>query len=90
MRTTLTLDPDVAENLKKKMHEDGLGLKEALNQTLRAGLQAAKSSKPLPRFVVEPFHGGIPAGIDLNKIGQYSDELELEEMMAKFSRDSSR
>jgi len=37
MRTTLTLEPDVALKLKRKMAEQKLTLKDAVNQALRVG-----------------------------------------------------
>ena len=39
MRTTLTLDSDVAATLKRVQAERGLTLKEAVNEALRRGLQ---------------------------------------------------
>ncbi|MGE0393765.1 MAG: ribbon-helix-helix protein, CopG family [Vicinamibacterales bacterium] len=38
MRTTLTLDPDVAARLKKLVDDGGLSFKEAVNDALRRGL----------------------------------------------------
>lgn len=40
MRTTVTLDPDVAVQLEKEMKKEGIGFKEALNEALRRGLAA--------------------------------------------------
>jgi hypothetical protein len=49
MRTTLTLEPDVALKLKRRMAAKKLSLKEAVNQALRAvgGFQACAGSIPL-------------------------------------------
>ena len=38
MRTTLTLDPDVAAMLERVREATGLGLKEAVNEAMRRGL----------------------------------------------------
>ena len=38
MRTTLTLDPDVAASLERFREKSGLGLKEAVNEAMRRGL----------------------------------------------------
>jgi hypothetical protein len=38
MRTTLTLEPDVAATLKRVQNERGLTLKGAVNEALRRGL----------------------------------------------------
>ncbi len=50
MRTTLTLDPDVAVELDRLRRERDAGLKEVVNDVLRCGLrninQPAKPRKP--------------------------------------------
>jgi hypothetical protein len=46
MRTTLTLDDDVAAALERLRKARKLSLKRAVNETLRAGL--ARMSAPLP------------------------------------------
>lgn len=40
MRTTVTLDADVAARLRRLMEERELSFKEALNATVRAGLDS--------------------------------------------------
>ena len=42
MRTTLTLEPDVARGLEQLRKQRGLTLKQAVNETLRKGLEAAR------------------------------------------------
>lgn len=39
MRTTLTIDDDVATELNRLRRQRQIGLKDLVNQTLRAGLQ---------------------------------------------------
>lgn len=61
MRTTLTIDDDVAALLKLEVRRTGEPLKQAVNRALRFGLQqAAKPPKPT-RFVVKPFETGLTA-----------------------------
>jgi hypothetical protein len=45
MRTTLTLDDDVAVLLERFRKSRGLGLKEAVNDALRLGLKEAMAEK---------------------------------------------
>lgn len=45
MRTTLTLDDDVAALLKRAMQRNKKGLKEQVNEALRAGLLAAPAKR---------------------------------------------
>ena len=83
MRTTLTLEPDVALKLKRKMAQKKVTLKDAVNQALRIGLAAEDVPARKP-FKVEPFDGGgfLP-GIDQDKLGQLADQLEDEEIIRK-------
>jgi hypothetical protein len=85
MRTTLTLDPDVAQNLKKKIENENLSLKEAVNQALRAGLKLSQTQEEVS-FKVEPHACGFRAGIDQDKLNQLVDELEVEEAARKLER----
>ncbi len=78
MRTTLTVDDDLAGLLKRRARELGVPFKEMVNRTLRAGLgEAAKSRRhPAPRTIPHAF--GFRPGIDLDKLNQLVDELEGE------------
>ena len=83
MRTTLTLDPDVAQKLQARVAEGQKSLKTVVNQALRLGLAAQeKLSSPEP-FVVEPHPCGFRNGIDMDKMNQLVDELEAEEFLMK-------
>ncbi len=59
MRTTLTIDDDVAALLEKENLRTGEPMKQTVNRVLRCGLlHAARPVKP-KRFVVKPFDTGI-------------------------------
>jgi hypothetical protein len=49
MRTTLTIDDDLAVLLRKRARELGVPFKEAVNRTMHAGLGKAASARPPPR-----------------------------------------
>ena len=79
MRTTLTLDPDVARRLKSEMGRTGTGLKAVVNQALRIGLgMTDKPVRPRP-FKVVPHSFGFRTGIDLDRMNQLADNLEAED-----------
>jgi hypothetical protein len=62
MRTTLTLDPDVATMLKKAVASGNRSFKDIVNIALRAGLIAMDpAAKPKKRYVqkVWPNGGGV-------------------------------
>lgn len=57
MRTTLTIDDDVASLLEKENRRAGEPMKQTINRVLRTGLiQVANPPKP-KRFVVKPVTG---------------------------------
>ncbi|WP_410871310.1 antitoxin [Nocardia sp. A7] len=79
MRTTVTLDPDVAALIAKRMRETGTSFKKALNDAVRATL----SSQPTRTEVQLPTRNlGAPM-IDLDKALQLAASLEDEEIVRK-------
>lgn len=83
MRTTVTIDPDVAEKLKEYAHKRKLPFKQALNELLRRGLKAQSIVKKKARFRVQPHDGGFRPGIDPGKLNQLLDELEVGNFVGK-------
>jgi hypothetical protein len=85
MRTTLTIDDDVAGLLQRRARELGLPFKEVVNRTLRAGLgEAAKPRRQAaPKTIPHAF--GFRPGIDLDKLNQLADELEAEAHAGRMS-----
>jgi hypothetical protein len=89
MRTTLTLDDDLAGLLKQRAQELGVPFKEAVNRTIRAGLGDAASAGRPPAPKIAPHSFGFRPGVDLDKLGQLADELEAEAFADK-AHDSAR
>jgi hypothetical protein len=88
VRTTLTLDDDLAGLLKQRAQELGVPFKEAVNRAIRAGLGDAQT-RPCPAPKVIPHSFGFRPGVDLDKLGQLVDELEAEAYADK-AHDSAR
>jgi predicted transcriptional regulator len=86
MRTTVTLEPDLAKKVKALAHRRGLSFKQALNEALRRGLTAPSRRDARTRYTVEPHAGGFRPGIDSGKLNQLVDQLEAEELVAKAQR----
>jgi hypothetical protein len=86
MRTTLTLDRDVADALGKEMRRSGRGLKATVNEVLRRGLQLAGKAPRSRRFKVHPHAFEFRPGIDLDRLNQLVDELEVQETVRKLNR----
>ncbi len=79
MRTTLTLDDDIAIALKETACRTSRSFKVAVNETLRAGLATLKATPKPKRYRIKPASlGGVLPGIDLDKALQLADSLEDE------------
>ena len=80
MRTTITLDPDVAALVKRRMRERGLGFKDAVNEALRSALGVEHGiAASTPTFDL-----GEPA-VPLEKALQLASDLEDEELRRRLS-----
>ncbi|MBM3788791.1 MAG: hypothetical protein FJW35_00405 [Acidobacteria bacterium] len=79
MRTTLTLEPDVAQRVRQQMRRTGKGLKAVVNEALRLGLGIREKPMRPPRFKVQAHAFGFRPGIDLDRLNQLVDELEAGE-----------
>ena len=83
MRTTLTLEADVAAALKAEARRRGQPLKDVVNETLRAGLAARKNPAPR-RYRLKPVSlGGVLPGADLDKALRLAEALEGEGIARK-------
>jgi hypothetical protein len=71
MRTTITLADDVAAGIDKLRRERGLGLSEAVNDLVRAGLTKQGGK---PRIEFESHDLGM--GIDVRNIGEAIETIE--------------
>ncbi len=81
MRTTLTLDEQIARALKAAAHRSGKPLKQVVNETLRAGLAAAQSPGRARPYRLKPASlGGALPGFDLDKALRLADSLEDQEI----------
>jgi Ribbon-helix-helix protein, copG family len=81
MRTTVTLDPDVAERLKALALERGVSFKSALNSAVRSGLD--RGARSGDAFVVKARSMRARPGVDLDHALRLSDELEDAEVLRK-------
>lgn len=77
MRTTLTLDPDVAAMLKKRVAKGDVSFKAAVNEAMRKGLTAeAVAQKPKKRYVVQPRTPGGGFLVDITDNGALAEMMD--------------
>jgi hypothetical protein len=60
MRTTLTLDEDIAARLRAEARRTGRPFKVVVNEYLRAGLAQRRAAKSAAAFRVSPVRMGAP------------------------------
>ena len=85
MRTTLTLDDDVADELKQRARHLDQPFKQVVNEVLRRGLRP-DAAEPREPYRVRPLNFGLQPGIDPLRLNQLADELEIEAYFEKEAR----
>ena len=76
MRTTLTLDDDVAAKLKQVARRSGRAFREVVNDTLRRGLVAQTTIRRTPFRVEARDFGATRPGMRLDDIGGLLEQIE--------------
>ncbi len=80
MRTTVTLDPDADDIVRRLMREGGLSFKEAVNAAIRAGAPGRRRR----RHRTPTFDLGAQ-GTPLDKALRLASELEDAELVRKLA-----
>jgi predicted transcriptional regulator len=80
MRTTVTLDPDVAAELKELARQRGVSFKEVLNDAVRAGLAAGTEARA---YRLPTARLGLRPGVSLDGALRLAAAMEDEETVRK-------
>lgn len=83
MRTTLTLDPDVARLLQEEARRQRRAFKDVVNEAIRRGLAPTSTARTAGRFRVRPHKTTLRPGIDAAALNRLVDELEDEAVVGK-------
>ena len=79
MRTTLTIDDDLAAALKLSARRSGRPFKAIVNEAIRRGLSTGeKPAHAQERFRVQSAPSGFLPGVDPLKLNQLVDELSVD------------
>ncbi len=81
MRTTITLDPDVEDLIKRAMEERGMSFKQAVNEAIRAGFAPRRASPT----TFPTYRMGTPL-VDITKALRLAGELEDQELVSRLAR----
>lgn len=76
MRTTLTIDDDVASLLQKEMRRTGQPLKTTVNTLLRSGLQQSAAPAKRKPFRVKARSIGLPKEWTSGSVSELIEMLE--------------
>lgn len=77
MRTTLTLDDDVAAKLKAESARAGRPFRDVVNETLRRGLATRKQAARRDAFKVEARDlGAAKAGPGFDNVAELLEQIE--------------
>ncbi len=76
MRTTLTLDDDVADRLKRLAEQRRIPFRQVVNELLRRALSGQGPRRRPEPFQVETFTSPFRPGVDPLKLNELADELE--------------
>ena len=80
MRTTLTLDDDIAAALRERARTLNRPFRQVVNEALRRGMSPA-ALEDVPQHRLTPNRSGFVSGIDPLRLSQLSDELETETLL---------
>ena len=77
MRTTLTLEEDVAATLKAEARRSGRSFRETVNAVLRRGLALSRPAAARPPFrVVARDPGDLTPGLSLDSVADLVEQVE--------------
>ncbi len=76
MRTTLSIDDDIAVLLEQEVRSSGKSFKVVVNNLLSLGLAQARKPEAGPAFKVTPRAMGLGAGQSYNDISALLEALE--------------
>jgi len=83
VRTTLTLDPDVARLIEQEVHRLRKPMKQVVNEALRRGLTGTGPKEKEPSYRVIPHEAKLRPGLDRASLNQLVDDLEDEVLLRK-------
>ncbi len=78
MRTTLTIDDDLAARIEEHRLSKGLSFKNAIDGLLREGLVHQATPPAANTFRTKTHKLGLRPGFDQTKLNKLADELESE------------
>jgi hypothetical protein len=83
VRTTIDLDEDLADKLRRQAAKRRTSLREVVNDAIRRGLSAQEPPRRRAApFRVKPFASAFRPGVDPLRLTQLVDELEVRDRLS--------
>ncbi len=76
MRTTLTLDDDVAAKLRDEARRSGEPFKQIVNRVLRTGLTIRAQAASIPPYKIKARALDLRPGFNYDKVSELIEEIE--------------
>lgn len=86
VRTTITLDDDVARLVDEEMHRTRRSFKQVVNDALRRSLGGPSIAETVEPYQVRPHKTTLLPGIDRGRLNALADELEDAAVLAAATR----
>lgn len=79
MRTTVTIEDDLAIAIEEIRKRDGLSFKAALNQVIRLGVQAKAAPPKAKKYRTPTRAMGLKPGVDPTRLNTLVDDLDSDD-----------
>lgn len=89
MRTTLTVDADVARLVEEEVHRTRRPVKQVINDAIRKGLSPRLADAAPAPYAVAPHHAVLHPGFDRKGFNRLTDELEADAFIAQHTADKT-
>jgi hypothetical protein len=76
MRTTLTLENDVAAKIRERCRRTGESFKQVVNDLLRVALNSSRAAAPRAPYVIKARSLGVKPGINLDDVGELLEQID--------------
>lgn len=80
VRTTVTLDPDTEQIIRRRMRERGQSFKQALNGAIRDGTSAGTAVEPFRTATASMGHSQVNLDRALQIVGDLEDDERIRQM----------
>jgi len=80
MRTTLTLDDDIAIRIKGRLKTSGVSFKDLVNDLIRKGLETSRPGRRAGKFKIKPIELGLKEGFSYDNVSELLDQIGEEQL----------